>query len=249
MTILSRSKIAPLVTEDIEGFKVPLERGELASRILISPFDQRHLGPTSYDLHIGEQYVSLTGKPTLKDVAAGRTLRIEPGESVTLVSREYIGLPQNIAGMVFSKVSWLERGLSQISTYIHPGFYGHLMETLMNVSSKVVELDYGSAFCQLIFLEVADAKADERYTGERRGQTVDDLKRIPWGRNPHFLVHANLRSFVNTGFVAFAVMLGSAIGASVADIWPATIGVPISLALAVFFGGFAFEKFAPRSFR
>lgn len=249
MAILSRSKIASFITEDIEGLKSKLEKGELADRILISPFDKRYLGPTSYDLHIGERYVSLTGKPTLKDVVPGRTLRIEPGESVTLVSREYIGLPQNIAGMVFSKVSWLERGLSQISTYIHPGFYGHLMETLMNVSSKTVELDYGSAFCQLIFLEVSDAKADERYVGERRGQTAEDLKRIPWGRNPHFLVHADTRSFINTGFVAFGVMLGASIVALIAGIWPTATGVPISLASAVFFGGFAFEKFAPRTFR
>ncbi len=243
MTILSKSKIASFVTQDIEGFKASLESGEMVEKILISPFQHKNLGATSYDLCIGDKYVSLTGRPKLKDISVGQTLRIEPGETVTLVSREYIGLPQNIAGMVFSKVSWLERGLSQISTYIHPGFYGHLMETLVNASSKVVELEYGSPFCQMVFLEVADAKGDERYLGERRGQTVDDLKRVVWGRNPHFLVHGNIRSFINTGIIAFGVMFGSATYATVAGIWSESVGWPLSIALAVFFGAFAIEKF------
>lgn len=187
MSILSRSKILSLVTEDIESFRTKLERGEVPSNILISPFEARSLGPTSYDLHIGERYVSLTAKPGLSDIGPGRKLVIEPGEAVTLVSKEYIGLPQNTAGMVFSKVSWLERGLSQISTYVHPGFYGPLRETLMNQSNKTVELDHGSAFCQIVFLDVPEAKADERYVGSRRNQRPEELEKIRWGPNPRVL--------------------------------------------------------------
>lgn len=190
MSILSRSKILSLVTEDIENFRTKLERGEVPSNILISPFEARSLGPTSYDLHIGERYVSLTAKtakPGLSDIGPGRKLVIEPGEAVTLVSKEYIGLPQNTAGMVFSKVSWLERGLSQISTYVHPGFYGPLRETLVNQSNKTVELDHGSAFCQIVFLDVPEAKADERYVGSRRNQKPEELEKIHWGPNPRVL--------------------------------------------------------------
>ena len=191
MSILSRSKILSLVTEDIESFTTKLERGEVPSNILISPFEARSLGPTSYDLHIGERYVSLTAsltaEPGLRDIGPGRKLVIEAGEAVTLVSKEYIGLPQNIAGMVFSKVSWLEQGLSQISTYVHPGFYGPLRETLVNQSNVTRELDHGSAFCQIVFLEVPEAKADERYMGSRRNQKPEELEKIPWGPNPRVL--------------------------------------------------------------
>ena len=188
MSILSRSKILSLVTEDVESFRNKLERGEVPSNILISPFEARSLGPTSYDLHIGERYVSLTAEePGLSDIGPGRKLVIEPGEAVTLVSKEYIGLPQNIAGMVFSKVSWLERGLSQISTYVHPGFYGPLRETLVNQSNMTVELDHGSGFCQIVFLDVPEAKADERYVGSRRNQKPEELEKIPWGPNPRLL--------------------------------------------------------------
>jgi len=187
VSILSRSKILSLVNEDIESFRTKLERGEVPSNILISPFEARSLGPTSYDLHIGEQYVSLTAKPGLRDIGQGRKLVVEPGEAVTLVSKEYIGLPQNIAGMVFSKVSWLERGLSQISTYVHPGFYGPLRETLVNQSNRTVELDHGSAFCQIVFLDVPEAKADERYIGSRRNQKPEELEKIRWGPNPRVL--------------------------------------------------------------
>ena len=89
--------------------------------------------------------------------------------------------------MVFSKVSWLERGLSQISTYVHPGFYGPLRETLVNQSNKTVELDHGSAFCQIVFLDVPEAKADERYMGNRRNQKPEELEKIRWGPNPRVL--------------------------------------------------------------
>jgi len=190
MSILSKSKILSVVTADIESFTTKLERGEVPSNILISPFEARSLGPTSYDLHIGERYISLTAEsdePGLRDIGRGRKLVIEPREAVTLVSKEYIGLPQNIAGMVFSKVSWLERGLSQISSYVHPGFYGPLRETLMNQSNLTRELDHSSAFCQIVFLDVPEAKADERYMGTRRDQKPEELEKIPWGPNPRVL--------------------------------------------------------------
>ncbi len=188
MSILSRSKILSLVTQDIESFTTKLERGEVPSNILISPFEARSLDVTSYDLHIGERYVSLTAaKPGLRDIGPGRKLVVEPGEAVTLVSKEYIGLPQNIAGMVFSKVSWLELGLSQISSYVHPGFYGPLRETLVNQSNVTRELDRGSAFCQIVFLDVPEAKADERYVGKRRNRKPEELEEILWGPNPRVL--------------------------------------------------------------
>lgn len=190
MAILSRSRILSLVTEDIEWFKDQIERGEMVNKILISPFEHRSLGPTSYDLHIGDRYVSLTGSPGLRDIGRGRKLVIEPGESITLVSREYIGLPPNIPGMVFSKVGWLERGLSQFSTYIHPGFYGHIRETLTNLSNKVVEIDYRSAFCQVVFFEVLEGKPDERYRGNRLDQKEAELERIHWGPNPRIVERA-----------------------------------------------------------
>ena len=190
MSILSRSKILSLITEDIEWFKGRIERGEMVDKILISPFEARSLGPTSYDLHIGDRYISLTGSTGLKDIRRGRKLVIEPGESVTLVSREYLGLPPNISGIVFSKVSLLERGLSQISTYIHPGFYGPLRETLTNLSNKQLELDHGSAFCQVVFFEVPEGKADERYMGNRRDQKEAELEQIHWGPNPRTVERA-----------------------------------------------------------
>jgi len=187
MSILSRSKILSLVIQDKESFIATLERGEVPSNILISPFEAKSLGPTSYDLHIGERYISLTAataEPGLRDIGRGRKLVIEPGEAVTLVSKEYIGLPQNIAGMVFSRVSLLEIGLSQITSYVHPGFYGPLRETLVNQSNITRELDYGSAFCQIVFLEVAEARPDERYVGSRRDKKAEELEKILWGANP-----------------------------------------------------------------
>lgn len=246
MSILSRSKIASMVTSDVEEFKASLDKGEDVGKILICPFELESLGPTSYDLHIGSDHVFLGRRLKQKHLDEGQKLTIEPGQAVTLVSLEYIGLPSNIAATVFSKVSWLERGLSQISTYVHPGFYGHLTESLMNVSNKRVSLDYGSPFCQIIFNEVPGAKSNERYTGPRRGQTGRNLKRMIEERNPRLSLDGSIDSFIKTGLLTTGILLGSAIYATQAGIWLQNVGWSVSVVLAAFFGGFFIEIFRRR---
>jgi hypothetical protein len=49
------------------------------------------------------------------------------------------------------------------------------------------ELDRGSAFCQIVFLDVPEAKADERYVGKRRNRKPEELEEILWGPNPRVL--------------------------------------------------------------
>jgi len=171
MAILSKSRIASQVTQNSEDFEACLEKGERS--ILISPFDMDSLGPASYDLHLGPQYISLMGKPQIREVR--ESVIIGPRESFTVVSDEYIGLPYDVAGIVFSRVSWLEQGLSQISSYVHPGFKGHLAETLTNTIDTALQVNARTAFCQIAFFEVPGGTAGERYEGERSGQTVASI--------------------------------------------------------------------------
>lgn len=170
MTILSKSQVSAAITENFKEFEPALQQGP--PKILIRPFSPSCLGPSSYDLHLGDRYISFLGEPRIKDVG-NQPIRIEPRETFTVVSEEYVGLPRNVAGMVFAKVSWLERGLSQISSYVHPGFQGHLAETLTNMTDRPLKVDPGAAFCQIVFLEVPAGVGSEVYVGERVGQTVD----------------------------------------------------------------------------
>lgn len=191
MMILSKSKIASFITHDIERFKASLGQG--ATQILISPFDYASLGPAAYDLHLGPKYILLKGTPVIKEVGEG-PVRIEPSESFTVVSKEFIGLPHNLAGMVSARVSWLERGLSPISSFVHPGFFGHLAETLVNLTDKSLEIDADTTFCQIVFFEIAEARVDERYQGERLGKTVEQVmeRLVAAHSNPRFVDQVTL---------------------------------------------------------
>jgi len=172
MDILLKSKIIPIVTENIEEFKAQLAGGEAVNKILISPFQEANFEGASYDLHMGKQFISLIGEPRISQISE-QLLRIKEGESLILESQEYIGLPYNIAGMTFGRVSWSEQGLLLNSAYVHPGFHGHLIGIVTNIADCPIEIDPGTAFCHIVFVGVAGGKFEERYTGDRRGQTIE----------------------------------------------------------------------------
>jgi deoxycytidine triphosphate deaminase len=154
-----------MITQDIEGFISKIERNELVDKILISPFNKDQAGPAGYDLHVGREYKSLTTGEQ-GDITEDKPLIIEPGETVAVVSKEYIGLPQNIIGIITSKMSLLVRGIPHMSTRADPGFYGRIVQIFTNVSTERIELKYEEPFCHIIFLRTDKYLPELRYKGD-----------------------------------------------------------------------------------
>jgi deoxycytidine triphosphate deaminase len=159
-----------MVTEDINWFiKQISKEEEIPDKILISPFSAECLQPASYDIRLGEEYIShMTGKKGKID--SKNKLIIKPGETVTVVSFEYIGLPQNITALVTSRMHLVMQGLTQMSTHIDPGFYGKLFQTMTNLSVRNIELRYMEPIAHLTFFRVGKAMPQQRYKGIRLGQ-------------------------------------------------------------------------------
>lgn len=69
-----------------------------------------------------------------------RYVYIEPRDTALVLSNEYLKLPANICGNVFSRVSTVSSGLGHISTTIDPLWKGALLIAISNPSSEPVKL-------------------------------------------------------------------------------------------------------------
>lgn len=65
---------------------------------------------------------------------------IEPRDTALVLSKEYIQMPANISGNVFSRVSTVSSGLGHISTTIDPMWKGALLIAISNPSSEPIKL-------------------------------------------------------------------------------------------------------------
>ena len=66
---------------------------------------------------------------------------VKPKDTVLIVSREYIKLPENISGYVTSRVSNVVKGFGHISTNIDPNWNGAILIALSNPSNVPLKID------------------------------------------------------------------------------------------------------------
>jgi deoxycytidine triphosphate deaminase len=170
MTTLSdrsiREKLIPEedVAEAKEWFKKG-EWGKIDGRILIHPFDRNMVGPFSYDLTIGDEAKLLrTGEE--KNVKEEKKLRIDPGDTVLVLTQEYVGLPEKISGIVEPRARLLFDGLIVFASKVDPTWHGKLAITIKNNSNTTQTLSYGEQFCTLIFNEL-DKPTEKVLTKDR----------------------------------------------------------------------------------
>lgn len=227
------------ITEDTEWFKNKIEKNEMIDKILISPF----LGFTdtdiaSYDLHVGEEYESLTTGRRGK-IDEKKPLVIKPNETLSILSYEYIGLPQDFTATIQSTLALIRQGLSPISAQIDPGFYGKVVETVTNLSNREITLRYKQPLCKLLFLKLDRGKPEIRYLGDRRGKTaLSFFEGLPPRRLLPVILPESIAiiicGLVSISSVALALHFLQVGAAKIALIltWPAIcgiIGIPIIL--------------------
>ena len=69
---------------------------------------------------------------------------VKPKDTVLIVSREYLSLPNNIAGYVTSRVSNVVKGFGHISTTIDPNWNGAILIALSNPSNIPLKINVSS---------------------------------------------------------------------------------------------------------
>jgi dCTP deaminase len=162
-----------------------------AGRIVIEPFDDSCVQPSSVDLHIDryfrvfrnhtmgsidvkEQQEDLT---ELVQIAEGDVFMLHPGEFVLGSTLERVSLPDDLVARLEGKSSLGRLGLLIHSTagFVDSGWDGHLTLELSNVANLPITLYPGMKIGQISFLRMTtpaehpygSREAGSKYQGQR----------------------------------------------------------------------------------
>lgn len=74
-----------------------------------------------------------------------------PHQTTIVETEEVIGLGENIGGAIHSKVGIVAKGIGDTGTMLGPGYCGHLMLSLHNITDDVIALPIRTTFVSLTF--------------------------------------------------------------------------------------------------
>lgn len=78
-------------------------------------------------------------------------LILMPHATTIVETAEVIGVGNKIGGALHSKVGVVAKGVGHIGTMLGPGYCGHLMISLHNITDDIIALEVGSTFVSLTF--------------------------------------------------------------------------------------------------
>ena len=135
--------------------------------LVIRDFSPESLTPNGYDLRIAELSLPSEGKVLKEGVA-----KVPPKAMFYVSTIEFVELPDDVAAQLWTRTSWIRKGLLVGLGKIDAGFHGTLTFTGFNASDKEVEVPIGSRFVQMCF-ENMHSKVERTYekrSGNYQGQ-------------------------------------------------------------------------------
>jgi deoxycytidine triphosphate deaminase len=141
---------------DFDIFKTHWENGrwsDIGDRILLMPYAAHLLNTCTYDLTVGNQYASLRYGEEIRVLQPTDSVRIDPGETVIILTDEYVALPKTVAALVVPRARQIFRGMLINATRIDPSWYGKLAVGVTNLSKEQINTSPGESFCSCIFME------------------------------------------------------------------------------------------------
>lgn len=135
-----------------------MERGELG----IEPFTAKNVTPNGVDLTVKEVLLRGSGTKVTEGVA-----KIPPGAGFLLSTREFVKMPEDVAGQLWIRSSYARRGLVAAFGKVECGFQGELTIGGLNAGAEAVDMPIGDRFCQLAF-EKMESRPERSYV-ERSG--------------------------------------------------------------------------------
>jgi deoxycytidine triphosphate deaminase len=139
-----------------------LEEGFLLER---GTWDASNLRHASYTLRLGgrvEVCRAANSHGTAKEFtlvqlnAAEPHFELRPGDTAMLYSLEHLRFPDSVLGFTVARGLLFAEGLCPENTYVDPGFTGIIYTTVTNVTSRVVQLQYGMPVARLFFFHLTE---------------------------------------------------------------------------------------------
>lgn len=150
--------------------------GNLDSEQLRSPESAN----VSYDLRVGGVYRDHRDAGP-RELAENGTIKLLPGVAVIIETKEFVHFPKSAFGHIVPKVSLLQKGISNTSSKVDPGYHGNLLITVFNLGERTIELKRDERFCSLYILRVLEGarpygKSPKRITGRVQERFWNRLK-------------------------------------------------------------------------
>ena len=126
---------------------------------ITEPFNETAIQPASIDLRLGNilykyqlnQYV--LGEAINETAVSKRefeTYSLKNGETAFVGIFEKICIPDNMIGIIFPRSSITRLGIHIVTTYMNPGYLGHMPLTITNQMGREIILKPGYRVAQLI---------------------------------------------------------------------------------------------------
>ena len=173
------ARVSPVILSDRD-----LRADLAAGRIIIEPFDESCIQPSSIDVKVSNLFrvfrnhtaavldvkQDLTGLTDLVEVADGEAFLLHPGEFVLGSTLERVGVPNNLVARVEGKSSLGRLGLVIHSTagFIDAGFDGHVTLELANLANLPITLYPGMKIGQVSFMKMT-SPAEKPYGSGAQG--------------------------------------------------------------------------------
>jgi dCTP deaminase len=149
---------------------VTIRQEVAAGRIVIDPFDEACVQPSSVDLHVESQFrvfansrypyidvkLEMPDLTELVEVAEGEPFILHPGEFVLGSTLERVAIPDDMVARLEGKSSLGRLGLLIHSTagYVDPGWDGYLTLELSNVANLPITIYPGMKIGQISFFRL-----------------------------------------------------------------------------------------------
>ncbi|AQU78998.1 dCTP deaminase domain-containing protein [Planococcus faecalis] len=128
----------------------------------------------SYDLRVGESYRDHIKNKTVS-ISENQNIRLKPGAALIIETEEEVHFPLNKFGQILPKVKLLEKGVSNTTSKIDPGYQGSLTITLFNLGKETIFLDRKEKFCSLIIQDIADGARPYQKKGKKLPNTKKNI--------------------------------------------------------------------------
>ncbi|QLH74415.1 MAG: dCTP deaminase [Methanomassiliicoccales archaeon] len=146
--------------------------------LVIEPFSEDGLTPNGYDLRVAEVRPASSMETVREGVAD-----LAPGSMSFVSTLERVELPDDVSAQLWTRTSWIRKGLLVGLGKVDAGFHGTLTFMVFNASSNIVELPIGSRFVQIVFETMRSkvAMTYEKRSGnyqDQKGITLEPVKKL-----------------------------------------------------------------------
>ena len=127
----------------LTGADIRNMRADLDSDFMIAPYQEKNATGCGYNLTATEFVYSIRKRRLLaihKSEQGDTYVDVNPGDTVLLLTREYVKLSGNLAGAFYARVQMVSSGFGHISTTLDPGWRGMLLFSINNPTRKKLKL-------------------------------------------------------------------------------------------------------------